>query len=607
MTRLQEIADYGPWNPGIRSELPRAFQPLSTMFRDENVTTSLKDARELSDFTGLAPHDLVMFRPQRLVVHELLVRVMADLSVPDGTIYEDLGINFRQMTATILANHIAPRMDDIVRQYEALQREASQFISQELTSALSAGEADPSREGNDRRVRKWFFARRNPVTRAQVTGDGAADHALDMLAVWRRSSAATTNPLYKAAFKALIEIVSAIVSTRGRLVGDVSLLTTLVLRKVCNGYGSEVIGAKVGDIVRQAAGHEGYRLLPRQEHPVVMNVKGASAAGKSSMRPLQRHLANKLKIDWGDFALISPDIWRKYLLDYDTLGEATRYAGTLTGHEIELVDQKLDRYMAAKAKRGEISHLLIDRFRFDSFASAADTEAGGNLLTRFGDLVYMFFMVTPPEATVERAWKRGLQVGRFKALDDLLHHNVEAYEGMPSLFFTWALSADKRVHYEFLDNSVREGALPRTIAFGWNGEMNILDVKGLLDIDRYRKINIEARSPGEVYGRNEINASTDNTQFLKECARRLPAINLVEHASGRIYARIRDGVLTWSDAALLAEARQDPLARAGLDAIMSDASLPKPGTDREPETLDREQSHTLGQWGPKSCLLKAGS
>ena len=62
------------------------------------------------------------------------------------------------------------------------------------------------------------------------------------------------------------------------------------------------------------------------------------------------------------------------------------------------------------------------------------------------------------------------------------------------LFFTWALKADKRVHYEFLDNSVT-GAAPRTMAFGVNGVMTILDLKSLLDVDRYRKINVDATGP----------------------------------------------------------------------------------------------------------------
>src|SRR4029077_14600055 len=91
------------------------------------------------------------------------------------------------------------------------------------------------------------------------------------------------------------------------------------------------------------------------------------------------------------------------------------------------------------------------------------------------------------------------QVGRYKAVEDLLAHNVEAYTGMPELFFTWARDTRRRVHYEFLDNGVAEGRRPRTVAFGWNGEMTILDLKGMLDIERFRKINIHAQAPNAVY------------------------------------------------------------------------------------------------------------
>ena len=137
------------------------------------------------------------------------------------------------------------------------------------------------------------------------------------------------------------------------------------------------------------------------------------------MRPLQRRLAAELGVRWSDFALISPDIWRKYLLDYAELGPDYKYAGALTGRELAIIDQKLDRYIAHQATRSGIPHLLIDRFRFDSFAPDSD-QAGSNLLSRFGSSIYMFFMITPPHETVERAWNRGLEVGRYKAVDDTL-------------------------------------------------------------------------------------------------------------------------------------------------------------------------------------------
>ena len=593
MTHVRETETFGPWNPGIQSELPRAFQPLSTMFRPENVLTGLDEARELSDFTGLAPHQLVRFRPERLITHELLIRVMADLSVPDGAVYEDLGINFREMVATIQARHIAPHKDSIIEKYEVMLCQAADIVDQELAALLDPTFAKPHDERSRHEKRHWFMRKRAlPGPRTQADD---SERAMEALANWRRNIEATSEPLKRATYQALIETVTRIVNRRGRIVGDQQLLRNLVLTRLSNGYGSEVIGTEITPFISRAADQEGYGVLPPQPSPVVMNVKGASAAGKSSMRPLQRMLSERLCVQWQDFALISPDIWRKYLLDYDSLGEAWKYAGTLTGHEVEVIDHKLDGYMAAKADRGAISHLLIDRFRFDSFLASAEDEAGGRLLTRFGDLVYMFFMVTPPEATVERAWKRGLQVGRFKALDDLLHHNVEAYEGMPGLFFTWTLSADKQVHCEFLDNSVAEGSLPRTIAFGWNGELNILDIKGMLDIDRFRGINIEARGPGEIYECARVEP-TEHARFLRDCVRKLPVVNLVEQESGRIYAEIRNGALTWADQTLLEKARQDPDIRAGLDAFLPDCPVSASESDAS-KVLKRKDGHTLGEWG----------
>ena len=365
---------------------------------------------------------------------------------------------------------------------------------------------------------------------------------------------------------------------------------------VCNQHGSELIGRIIDPYFRRGAEQEGYRLLPSQNRPVVMNVKGASASGKSTMRPLQRKLAEAVGIPWSDFAVVSPDIWRKYLLDYASLGEASKYAGTLTGHELQIVDQKLDRYMARKAESHGMSHLLIDRFRFDSFAEHPDEEEGSRLLTRFGNLVYMFFMITPPDATVERAWLRGRQVGRYKAVDDLLAHNIEAYTGMPRLFFTWALRGDKAVHYEFLDNSVPEGQRPRTVAFGWNGEMNILDIKCLLDVDRYRKIDVNGKCPEEVYADAPTMAPANNVDFLRECARSIPAINFVERGTGVIYARMEAGRICWADPAALAKAMEDEETRAGL-AALSPGGIPSAAAGTGgPRRLAPDQAHTVGQW-----------
>src|SRR5215510_14994468 len=586
-------AKYGAWNPGLEPELPREYVPLSTIFRSENVSTSVAKARELSDYCGLPVHELVAFRADRLIVHELLIHVTTGVSVPDGRDDEDLGRNFREIAATILNRFIAPHREELVRVFEQFNHKASVIIGRELANAFAKPRNTVA--ANQTGWRRLFaFGKSRKLSPQSLETVSERDQRI--VAEWREKSQKTGDRLEEACFAALYRIATAIMSQLGRLFGDNALLTELAVTLVCNDYGSEVIGEAIVPFVQEAVACEGYRALPRREKPVVMNVKGASASGKSTMRPLQKILAGKLNLPWNEFALISPDIWRKFLLDYGSLGAAYKYAGSLSGHEVEVIDRKLDRHMASKAVRGEMSHLLIDRFRFDSFVPAPEGYESTRLLTRFGDLVYMFFMITPPEMTVERAWTRGLKVGRYKAVDDLLAHNVEAYSGMPELFFTWALDPRRRVHYEFLDNSVTEGCPPRTVAFGWNREMTVLDIKGMLDIERFRKINIQARRPEEVYFAKEV-VPERNVGFLKRCARLIPIINFADYATGRTYARLEHGTWTWRDEHMFACMLDDPDARAGLKAIAADRYDSAATTVPTRTDLTAEKTHTLGAWG----------
>jgi len=596
---LAAVAEtFGPWHPGIESQVPPHLRHLCTIFRPENVATDVAHAEELQDLTGLELSELVAFRPARLALHEVLIRVTADLSVPDGTKIEDLGINFRRITRTILVGHIEPRRDAIEAVYEALRNRLRALIESELSSLFSppAPEQTAVSPAHDPGLRAVFGSRRKKPE-LSVTAEAAVQ---GVLAGWERNAHSAHDGLHKAAYRALCRVVSALLVRHGGLWGSRELVAGIATDIACNDFGADEIGRLVGPWLVAAAASEGYTRLPRQERPFVMNTKGPSASGKSTLRPLQKKLAGDIGVNWSDFALISPDIWRKQLLDYGTLGEAYRYGGSFTAEELQIVDQKLDRYMARKAELGGMSHLLIDRFRFDSFAPDSD-EAGSNLLTRFGRVVYLFFMVTPPESLVERAWKRGLDVGRYKAVDDTLAHAVEAYSGMPQLFFTWIQRTDKEVHFEFLDNSVHLGERPRTIAFGSNDTLNVLDVKCLLDVERYRRVDINARGPEFLYGDPGLLAPERNTGFLRQCAERFRNIHCAIQATGRVYARLVDGKPAWVDREMLMQAAADPDTRAGLLAItpsLFDAALPRPGRAEHLREMTGDSGvHTLGRWG----------
>ncbi|GJE68716.1 zeta toxin family protein [Methylorubrum podarium] len=582
------------WDPGLEPGLPRAMRPLATVFRPENVSLSFPDILELSDLSGLNATQLAPFRAERLVVHEVLIRVMADISVPVGEVYADLGLNFRRIVSTLLDEGVAHRLDAVAAELEAVRAEADAVLDRELSALLDATPAPaPEPASGWTRWLARLGAREPPSPRI---APGAGDSQAGLLARLdaRCAAADEADTLESAAREALRTVFGHVIARQGMLIRDRALLRRLAGILVTNRCGSDRIGALIAPWIEAVAEAQGYHRPAPQAEPVVMTVKGASASGKSTIRPYQRGLAGRIGAAWQDFAVITPDVWRKFLLDYDSLGPARRYAGPLTGHEVEIVDAKLDRYITRKAANGRLSHLLIDRFRFDSFSTEAGSDGAGQLLTRFGHRVYLQFMVTPPEETVERAWKRGEEFGRYKAVEDLLAHNVEAFTGMPRLFFNWALRRDRPVFYEFLDNSVPQGARPLTIAFGTNDTMTILDAKALLAIERYRRIDIRARRAADVY-RGVPDAPEAEAGFLRGVLRRLSVVRFADRATGRVFARFERGRLLGLDPGGLAAALTDAATARALAA----AGLPQ-RTDDVPsldEGLCPTETSTLGAWG----------
>ena len=160
------------------------------------------------------------------------------------------------------------------------------------------------------------------------------------------------------------------------------------------------------------------------------------------------------------------------------------------------------------------------------------------------------------------------------------------------MFFTWALDPRRQVHYEFLDNSVVEGCAPRTVAFGWNREMTVLDIKSMLDIERFRKINIRACRPEQVYFDDDL-APQRNVEFLKRCARLIPIINFADRETGRVYARLEHGKWTLRDEGRISRLLADPDAKAAimtLRANVQDAAAISAGDS----DLQIDDSHNLG-------------
>lgn len=556
------MSKYNAWNPGVGSDIPPHLRPLITLFSVNNSKVSFVEATEAAEFCGLKASQMCEPSLERLIIHELLIRVTGDISVPDGPNYEDLGISLRSITDQILSKHVMMEIGSLSFSFDTFMEEAqssiSKLISEELMHSSSKSIGSFKSKGLKFASNSFKYLLNSKII--------IAEKEKAFSNYYEQKTNESLN-LESDCSNCVSIILNGILKTHGRIIYDKELLVKLTVRLFRNIYGSQKVGELISPIFYSAVEAEGYKLLPPQLKPMVMNTKGASASGKSTIRPQQRLLAERMEIRWDEFALISPDYWRKFLLDYDSLGSDYKYAAMLTGYELEIIDKKLDLYMEIKAEKNEMPHLLIDRFRFDSFR--IDSEGGyqSKLLSRFGQKVLLFFVITPPQETVERAWVRALSTSRYKAVEDLLFHNIEAYTGMPELFFSWMGIKDKDINFEFLDNTVPLGETPKTIAFGKTDEMYILDLVGLNNIDLFKEVNVGAKCSEDVLIEKEI----ITYDFLKQCFLNFNVIYLINSNSKRIYAVIKKGAWIYKDKRSSPSGRQEHecLSALGWDAYFS--------------------------------------
>jgi hypothetical protein len=528
---------YSAWNPGIESEIPAEYRELETIYDPANVFTTINQVNELATETGLAAEELISFRPHRLALHELIVRITADIVVREGGMEEDLGINFRTIAQHIFSKYIIPGLMQIEHGFDTMRTRIEDLTTHELEVALF--QQTPTKTTKPSFWSSLLGAKPKPPVSAPQSRQ---EREFELINSYKQSGLSASDELAAAVYRSLYRVLGSIATCRGFIGNDPEYLKNICVRHACNYLGSREIGRKVGALVDEAIATEGYERIADAEIPILISLKGASAAGKSSLRPMLSEMMTELGFEEHGYGTISPDIWRRMLLDYDALGESYKYAGRFTSHEINIIDTKLDHYIRAKAEhRHSIPHLMVDRFRFDSFASEKITRVLHKTYVRYIDTMYMYFVVTPPQATVERGWERGLVRGRYKAVEDFLGHCIEAYAGMPKLLFKWLASEKPRYFFEFLDNSVAKGTYPELIARGTQGEMQIYKPNSLIDIERFQRINVLATCADQVAAAPEQLTVAKNLGFLHQCIAKIKLIEFVDESTGTSFLTIRSG------------------------------------------------------------------
>ena len=368
----------------------------------------------------------------------------------------------------------------------------------------------------------WPWGKKLVTKTLLLSGEEIQFKAINQLKV---IGVACVDPLIKAVYKSSYQILGSVASTRGLIGNDRDFMSRIICRHVLNNYGSFMVGKLIEPAIDLAVAANSYQLLPRVSNPVIISLKGASAAGKSTLRPLLKKTMGQRGINSSLYGIISPDIWRRQLLDYETLGPHYKYSGRFTSNEVNIIDAKLDRYIRRKGQQNQtIPNILVDRFRFDSFSTEQVQKVLHGTYAKYAHIMYMYFVITPPEETVERGWIRGQQRGRYKSVEDFLGHSVEAYQGIPKLIFKWLVHTSPRYEFTFFDNSVPNGQFPLTSVTGNQKGMQVFDPMVFVNIERYQKINIYAKSLQQVYPSAERMSIANNITFFSQCLKRFPYV-----------------------------------------------------------------------------------
>ena len=559
MSKLQE---YSAWNPGLSANLPRELSSLETIFQTPNVYTRYDEVQEIAKLTGLKPEHLVGFTSWRLVMHELIVRVSANIHIPEAEHEEDFGINFRRITNDILYQHIAPLYASIEADFQSLSAaikvEVDRLLAEEVM--LEPKAAPIVKKGF------WPWGKKQVTKQAHLSSEEIQFKAINQL---KTTGLAHTDPLIRAVYKSSYQILGSVASTRGLIGNDRAFMSRIICRHALNNYGSFMVGKLIEPAIDSAVSSNAYQLLKRVDKPVIISLKGASAAGKSTLRPLLQKTMGQRGIESSLYGIISPDIWRRQLLNYESLGANYKYSGRFTSNEVNIIDAKLDRYIRRTGQQNRsIPNILVDRFRFDSFSTEQVQKVLHGTYAKYAHIMYMYFVITPPEDTVERGWIRGQQRGRYKSVEDFLGHSVEAYQGIPKLIFKWLAHTSPRYEFTFFDNSVPKGQFPLTSVTGNQKGIQVFDPMVFVNIERYQKINIYARNLEEVYPSAELMSVANNMSFFNQCLKRFPMASFSLTKGSEPYLIVRQKTYTISHQEEFNLQREDPQLKLLFEQII---------------------------------------
>ncbi len=224
-------------------------------------------------------------------------------------------------------------------------------------------------------------------------------------------------------------------------------------------------------------------------HTIVL--AGAAGTGKSSiLETIEEYAQQTLSIARDDIVKISTDAHRNIVGRDGLVGEDKKMGARLTQDESTLISLRAHERMERKIEKGAAPHMLLEgpfptpqRFKWG-------TQNNGKL--------HLFVITTPVKLSIERAYNRGSQTGRYIPTYSILggHHTIAK-----DIFVRINAFKNQDIQFSILNTDVPLGEKPITLLSGntVNRSIHIFDRKKMAEFCGNKNINISAKNPGELF------------------------------------------------------------------------------------------------------------
>lgn len=223
---------------------------------------------------------------------------------------------------------------------------------------------------------------------------------------------------------------------------------------------------------------------------------GAPACGKGTYNLIFAEYAEKqLGINWDDTLKVNTDTYRQFVSEVNINSnyvndDTSNFSSIFNFDETRYILDRIYEIINQKLANNNSPHLFID--------SVAPTDSKFEMGTKDGSALHVAVMTAAAEVSVNRAYNRGLETGRFVTISCILesHRNVSA-----QFLSTLSKHKNKNIKFIICDTTAINDKKPYVIASGnmLRNKVYILDPKKMGNFYAKKHINVKSQNPQMLF------------------------------------------------------------------------------------------------------------